>query len=68
MASLTVEVDDSGEIVTEYLGVRVTGTCVLSRLAFSRDGPHPQVLLLTQAQVVMSRVKNIEEFRMLKLI
>ena len=66
VASLTMEVDDSGEIVTEYLGV--TGTCVLSRLALSRDGPHPQVLLLTQAQVVMSRVKNIEEFRMLKLI
>ena len=66
MASLTVEVDDSGEIVTEYLGL--TGTCVLSHLAFSGDGPHPQVLLLTQAQIVMSRVKNIEEFRMLKLI
>ena len=67
VASLAVEVDDGGQVVTEYLGV--TGPCVLSRPALSGDGPHPQMLLLAQeAQVVMSRVQDIEEFRMLKLI
>ena len=59
-----MEVDNGRVIVAEYPVI----TCPCFSLRLSRDGPDPQVLLLTPGQVVMSRIRNIEKLRMLKLI